>query len=178
MTVNRISPEKSDATILYGKHLVDNNKLNVILRLKLRDEHGRNIPNRIIQEMKCNFSRSYIENSNENITDLEVKYLNNDIIYLVYSFETYTPGKYTFIPKIICEGDEYDLTLKCSETEDDENSIYDKCAFYVNPGSIPVIENLEENMWYDIQFHWDDTNFSLNKSFFGLELTQLFYNFS
>ena len=137
MTVNRISPEKSDATILYGKHLVDYDTPNVILRLKLRDEYGRDIPNRIIQEMKCNFSTSYIENSKKNITNLEVKYENNDIIYLSYSFKEYNSGKYTFIPKIRCEGDEYDLTLKCSETEDDENSIYDKCAFYVNPGKIP-----------------------------------------
>ena len=139
LTVNRISPEKSDATILYGKHLVDDQTENVTLRLKLRDEYGRDIPNRIIQEMKCNFSRSYIENKKNNITDLEVKYENNDIIYLVYSPEIYNSGKYTFIPKIICEGDEYDLTLKCSETEDDENSIYDKCAFYVNPEKNPEI---------------------------------------
>ena len=138
MTVNRISPEKSDAAILYGKHLVEDNTSNVTLRLKLRDEYGRDIPNRIIQEMKCNFSNSYIENKKEEITDLEVKYENNDIIYLVYSIKENDSGKYTFIPKIICEGDEYNLTLKCSETEDDENSIYDKCAFYVKPGNIPA----------------------------------------
>ena len=133
LSYNRISPENSDATILHGKHLIDSKANNVILRLKLRDEFGRDIPNKIIKEMKCNFNESYIENYPNN-SAIKENYEDNDIIHLVFSFDNLDEGKYTFIPKIKCEGDEYDLTLKCSETEDDEFSIYDKCAFYLNNG--------------------------------------------
>ena len=137
LTVNSISPEKSDATILYGKHLVKNEDEAVTLRLKLRDEFGRDIPNSIIKEMGCNFDESYVANSdNENIFDginssiMEVQYEKNDIIHLVFNPKDLGYGKFTFVPKIKCRNDLYDLTLKCSETEIDENSIYDKCAFY------------------------------------------------
>ena len=140
--VNRISPEKSDAVLLDGKHLYKKgNDKNVTLRLKLRDEFGRDIPNRIITEMKCDFSGSYIENNNKNIFNelsssvIEEEFLDNDIIHLIYNIEDLNEGKYIFIPKIQCEGDEYDLTLKCSETEDDETSLFDKCAFHITNGN-------------------------------------------
>ena len=137
LTVNNISPEKTDATILYGKHLVKDEDEAVTLRLKLRDEFGRDIPNSIIKEMGCNFDESYVANdNNENIFDginssiMEVQYEKSDIIHLVFNPKDLGYGKYTFVPKIKCRNDLYDLTLKCSETEIDENSIYDKCAFY------------------------------------------------
>ena len=137
LTVNNISPQNSDATILYGKHLVKSGDNEVTLRLKLRDELGRDIPNSIIKEMECNFDESYIaNNANENIFDginrsvMDVQYEKNDIIHLVFNPESLENGKYTFVPKIKCKNDLYDLTLKCSETEENENSIYDKCAFY------------------------------------------------
>ena len=141
LKVNRISPEKSEATLLYGKHLINpEDTKNVTLRLKLRDEFGRDIPNRIIKEMKCKFIGSYIDNYNQNST-INESYEDNDIIHLIFSFDNLEEGKYTFIPKVICEGDEYDLTLKCSETEDDEFSIYDKCAFHVNNGIDKINKN-------------------------------------
>mgnify|MGYP002623312111 FL=1 len=142
LTVNSISPQNSDATILYGKHLVNSTDKSVTLRLKLRDELGRDIPNSIIKEMECNFDESYIVSSNEeNIFDklnrgtMDVQYEKNDIIHLVYNPQDLGVGKYTFVPKIKCRNDLYELTLKCSETEEDENSIYDKCAFYKVSGS-------------------------------------------
>ena len=135
LNVNRISPENSEATILYGKHLINSQETHsVTLRLKLRDEFGRDIPNRIIREMSCDFNGSYVDYPSFDLSNLKAEYKDNDIIYLIYSFQTLEARKYTFIPKIFCEGDENNLTLKCSETEDDENSIYDKCAFYVNNG--------------------------------------------
>ena len=137
LTVNSISPQNSDATILYGKHLVKSGEQEVTLRLKLRDEFGRDIPNNITKEMGCNFDESYVANSdNTNVFDginksiMDVQYEKNDIIHLVFNPETLGEGKYTFVPKIKCNNDLYDLTLKCSETEENENSIYDKCAFY------------------------------------------------
>ena len=140
LKVNRISPEKSEATILYGKHLINSEDTKkVTLRLKLRDEFGRDIPNRIIKEMKCNFDDSYIDNYND--STINTLYEDNDIIHLDFEFDNLEEGKYTLIPKVICEGDEYNLTLKCSETEDDEFSIYDKCAFYVNNGADEINQN-------------------------------------
>ena len=129
LTVNNISPEKSDATILYGKHLVKSEDEEVILRLKLRDELGRDIPNNIIKEMGCNFDESYVANNdNENIFDginssiMEVQYEKNDIIHLVLNPKDLGYGKYTFVPKIKCRNDLYDLTLKCSETKGSSSS--------------------------------------------------------
>ena len=125
-----------------GRHLYrKGNDQKVTLRLKLRDEFGRDIPNRIITEMKCDFSGSYIENNNKNIFNelsssvVEKEFLDNDIIHLIYYIDELNEGKYTFIPKIKCEGDEYHLTLKCSETEDDETSLFDKCAFHITNGN-------------------------------------------
>ena len=140
LKVNRISPEKSEVTILYGKHLINlaEEDKNVILRLKLRDEFGRDIPNRIIQEMNCNFGESYIEGIEDSSSKIEEKYIENDIINLVFSFNSLQEGKYIFIPKIKCDGDKKSLTLKCSETEDDENSIFDKCAFHAYSEKINV----------------------------------------
>ena len=135
LKVNRISPEKSEATILYEKRLIKitNNEeyKNVILRLKLRDEFGRDIPNKIIKEMNCDFSESKIENIEDSSLNIESRFMENDIIYLEFSSNSLNVGKYTFIPKVTCDGDKKILTLKCSEKEDDENSIYDKCAFHV-----------------------------------------------
>ena len=159
LTVNRISPENSDATILYGKHLINPEKTkSVTLRLKLRDEFGRDIPNRIIEEMKCDFSGSYIENAELSSSNIDVQFEKNDIIYLVYSFTNLGTGKYTFIPKIKCEGDEYNLTLKCSETEDDENSIYDKCAFYVNSGEVNPNKIRLYSDFLNDYIHFDNNN--------------------
>ena len=145
LSINRISPENSDVTILYGKHLITNSGSDsdstVTLRLKLKDEFGRDVPNSIIKEMGCNFDSSYIENNNKNIFEeinssvMNIKFEKNDIIYLILDSKDLADGKYTFIPKIKCINDLYDLTLKCSETEDDENSIYDKCSFYKNTKS-------------------------------------------
>ena len=152
LNVNRISPENSEATILYGNHLINSLETHdVTLRLKLRDEFGRDIPNRIVREMNCNFNGSYIDNPSFDPSNLEVEYKENDIIYLIYSFQSLETRKYTFIPKIFCEGDEYNLTLKCSETEDDENSIYDKCAFYVNNGNNKV--NIKKIRLYSDYFN-------------------------
>ena len=161
LSVNRISPENSDATILYGKHLIDPDKTkSVTLRLKLRDEFGRDIPNRVIKEMNCDFNGSYVDNPTFDSSDIKVEYIENDIIYLIYSFETINVGKYTFVPKIFCEGDEYNLTLKCSETEDDENSIYDKCTFYVNSGNNNV--NLKKIRLYSD--YSNDYIYSINEA--------------
>jgi hypothetical protein len=90
-----ISPEKSEISILYDNYILNQETKNVSLKIKVRDNYGRDIPQIILDEMKCSFADSQI-----NKLPIKTSYKNDFVLLTVDNPKT--AGKYTFVPKIKC----------------------------------------------------------------------------
>ena len=98
-----ISPEKSDVSILYGYNIINDKNTTVFLRIKPRDNYGRNIPTVILKHLNCNFTYTTI---NGNLTIEQI--YKDDYVLLKVDIKKEEKGKYTFVPKVKC--DNIDLT--------------------------------------------------------------------
>ena len=117
-----ISPEKSDVSILYDYNIVNEKNKTVFLRIKPRDNYGRNIPNDILKHLNCDFENYTTFNENKNLKISQS--IKDDYVLLKVNIDG--EGKYTFVPKVKCEN--IDLTeFYCGY--DSETKI-NNCQFY------------------------------------------------
>ena len=117
-----ISPEKSDLSILYGYNIINENNKTVFLRIKPRDNYGRNIPTVILKQLNCDFKTNTQISEN---TNLGIEQIYKDD-YVLLKVNIVDEGKYTFVPKVQC--DNIDLTeFYCGY--DSETKI-NNCEFY------------------------------------------------
>ena len=123
-----ISPEKSDVSILYGANLVQDTDKEISLRIKVRDEYGRDIPNIILEKLNCDFTKSSVT-GNSKIT---VSYKDDAVLLTIA--KPSSKIKYTFIPKVKCDGIEQ-TEFSCGY--DSETKI-NNCEFYYQS---PLAEN-------------------------------------
>ena len=94
-----ISPEKSDISILYGYNIINEKNKTVFLRIKARDNYGRNIPTVILEKLKCDFENNTKISENPNFK-IEQSYRDD---YVALKVDINDEGKYTFIPKVKCD---------------------------------------------------------------------------
>ena len=56
-----ISPEKSEISILYDQNIIESESSVVSLRIKPKDNYGRNIPSVVLKKMGCSFGSSLLQ---------------------------------------------------------------------------------------------------------------------
>ena len=95
----RISPVKSEISILYGYKLVQEEDKEISLRIKARDEYGRDIPTIILEKLNCDFSKSSVTGLSSQV---KVSYQDNCVLLTVD--KPNDKNKYTFVPKVTCDG--------------------------------------------------------------------------
>ena len=91
-----ISPEKSELSILYDNYIINADTKNVSLKIKVRDNYGRDVPQVTLEEMNCRFSDS-------KLTGSTIKQSYKDDFVLLTVDNPKKAGKYTFVPKIQCD---------------------------------------------------------------------------
>ena len=126
-----ISAEKSDISILYDKNIIQSDTSMISLRIKLKDNYGRNIPNVILHQMNCSFNDSKVAKyDGSDSLDINPEY-KDDYVLLKVQKPTGT-GKYIFIPKVKCNGIE-STQLKCGINFETK---INNCEFYYETSSI------------------------------------------
>ena len=88
-----ISPEKSDISILYGYNIINEKNKTVFLRIKARDNYGRNRPTVILEKLKCDFENNTKISENPNFK-IEQSYRDD---YVALKVDINDEGKYTFM---------------------------------------------------------------------------------
>ena len=143
----RISPEKSDISILYGYKLVQEEDTEISLRIKARDEYGRDIPTIILEKLNCDFSQSSVTGLS---SPVRVSYQDDSILLTVD--KPTNPNKYTFVPKVTCDGID-ETELNCGY---DSVTKLNNCEFYLQTNTID-----EENI--KVYSDYLDTYITYNK---------------
>jgi len=120
-----ISPEKSEMSILYDQNIIDSENSVVSLKIKPRDNYGRDIPSVILKKMGCSFGSS-IASTEDNSDVIEVTEDFKDDYVLLNVTNIQQSGRYKFTPRVKCDGME-PIVLDCginSETK------LNNCEFY------------------------------------------------
>ena len=123
----RISPEKSDISILYGYKLVQDEDKEISLRIKAKDEYGRDIPTIILEKLNCDFSQSSVTGLS---SPVRVSYQDDSVLLTVN--KPTIPNKYTFVPKVTCDGID-ETELYCGF---DSVTKLNNCEFYLQTDTI------------------------------------------
>ena len=123
----RISPEKSEVSILYENNIVQEDTENISFRIQLKDSYGRHIPTIILDKLECDFSESTLNGEKFSFSK------DNTEDYVILSIEKPTSkNKYTFVPKVKCNGIE-ETTLFC---DNDPVTKINNCEFYYQSDNI------------------------------------------
>ena len=130
-----ISPEKSDVSILYDLNIIQSSTSEVALRIKPKDNYGRNIPNIILEKMNCNFESSVVTSwDNKNIPigkdNIEYRDVEDDVILKIK--KPSDKGRYIFVPKVSCDGIEL-TELKCGINFETK---INNCEFFYEDNSV------------------------------------------
>ena len=145
-----ISPEKSELSILYEQNIVQDGESTIALKIKPKDDYGRDIPNITLEKMKCTFGSSRASLTDlTNMLDITQEFKDDYVLLKVNKPED--SGRYIFTPKVKCDGMEL-TELKCginSETKLN-NCEFFKVAEQTNPGYINIFdEYLGEYVKYE-----------------------------
>jgi hypothetical protein len=98
-----ISPKKSELSILYDQNVIQSDDSVVSLRIKPKDNYGRDIPNIILEKMNCSFGSSMISTQDNTKIEITEEY-KNDYILLTPKNKIEKSGRYIFTPKVECNG--------------------------------------------------------------------------
>ena len=120
-----ISAEKSDISILYDQNIIQSDTTKISLRIKPKDNYGRNIPNVILDKMQCSFDDSTAAKyDNSNPLSITQEYKDDYILLKVD--KPAESGKYIFEPRVKCIGIET-TKLKCGINFETK---LNNCEFY------------------------------------------------
>ena len=120
-----ISAEKSDISILYDQNIIQSDTSMISLRIKPKDNYGRNIPNVILDKMQCSFADSTVAKyDGTNSLSIIPEYKDDYVLLKVE--KPSESGKYIFNPKIKCNGIE-STQLKCGINFETK---LNNCEFY------------------------------------------------
>ena len=120
-----ISAEKSDISILYNQNIINSETSTIALRIKPKDNYGRNIPSVILEKMQCQFADSTVAKY-DGTNSLNIVQENKDDYILLKVENPKESGKYIFEPKVRCNGIET-TQLKCGFNAETKMN---NCEFY------------------------------------------------
>ena len=120
-----ISAEKSDISILYDQNIIQSDTTKISLRIKPKDNYGRNIPNVILDKMQCSFDDSTAAKY-DNSNPLSITQEYKDDYVLLKVDKPAESGKYIFEPRVKCIGIET-TKLKCGINFETK---LNNCEFY------------------------------------------------
>ena len=158
-----ISPEQSELSILYDYNIVGEME-NITLKIDVRDNYGRDIPNGILrEELKCNFGDSTIKE--DSTIEVNQYYGYDSVLLTVNKNQIKKQGKYTFVPKVRCEN------IPLTEFHCHFNLVkkFNNCEFFydstnINKKKIKAFSDFVENY-----FIYDSDNSNKNPLILSLD---------
>ena len=107
-----ISPEKSEISILYDKNIIQDDTTEIYLRIKPKDNYGRNIPVVTLEKMNCSFegTKAVLIEDNSEVLNVTQEYKDDYVLLKVNRPEK--SGRYIFTPRVSCHDIE-STELKC-----------------------------------------------------------------
>ena len=116
-------------------NIIQSSTSEVALRIKPKDNYGRNIPNIILEKMNCNFESSVVTSwDNKNIQigkdNIEYRDVEDDVILKIK--KPSDKGRYIFVPKVSCDGIEL-TELKCGINFETK---INNCEFFYEDNSV------------------------------------------
>ena len=120
-----ISPEKSEISILYDQNIIESESSVVSLRIKPKDNYGRDIPSVILKKMGCSFGSSFASTEdNSNVKPVTEDFKDDYVLLSVTNIEQ--SGRYIFTPRVKCDEMEM-INLECGI---DFETKLNNCEFY------------------------------------------------